>query len=555
MSRLFELGSTDVLSLLEPARQVRLDTAVMVGPTFGAAAAFGDAATRFDDIAAITLRPPVVDVPADGLALPFDWGVPPRGTDRVDLAPLTIEVQADPVPDFGGYSLGEVPAKVDGGGELTVSVPGGQRIRALHLSGLKSEDVAFASEQQLADAGRRLIASVRDANGAWAAPVVAVPAVGGRNKVPPTLTGATFSNGVLRLPDLAGPVRLSIVENDSPADFAVHAATVGTVSGWAAPTPVDLTLLGPDGATLWAFPGPMPDTVVQALDVSVAVAAAVEKLRAAGTAIAGSLQLTSRFACKVRFRIGDVAGDLVRALPGTTTVELAGEAVAFPLAAPLPPAAPATVIADVKVVYRGRRLADVSDAMPPAGAQRGVVVRQDRVLRTLPPLALRGERVSRIGLVGYCPEPAALLVALVAADGAGPAVSDGSADAPPPALGIPGTANVDAATSVGVIWVDLPEPVQIDRPAAIEVSAGSGRFHWVGGPDPLVRIIVLDPDPGGRPIVLGGVTLLTVDQPALGAVRAVLPAAAFAGQAPLVASALFCTLEVTDVDLRYPRGS
>jgi hypothetical protein len=549
MSRVFDVASTDVLSLLQATGQVRLDTATMIGPAFGVAVAGVD-------VAAITLLPPVVDVPADGLAFPFDWGAAPTGTDRVELAPLTIEVQADPVSDFGGYSLGELAVK-DDGGELTVTVPGGRRIRALHLSGLKSEDVALASEQQLRDAGRRLIVSVRDARGAWGVPVMSVPPVGRQGKVPPTLTGASFAKGVLRLPDLTGPLRIAIVEGATPPEFAAHPVTVKEVSGWAAPTPVDLTLLGPDGATLWAFPGPMPDTAVQELKVSVAVGAAVEQLRAAGTAIAGSLRLTSRFPCKVRFRLGPVEGDLVRALPGTTAVELAGEAVAFPLAAALPQAAPATVVADVKVAYRGMRLADVSDAMPPPGAHRGVVVRQDRVLRTLPPLALRGERVSRIGLVGYSPQPAALLVRLVAADAGGAASSaGGTAGGPPaPALGMPGTANVDASTAAGVVWVDLPEPVRIDRPAAIEVSAGSGTFHWVADPAPLVRIVVHDPDPGGRPIVLGGVTLLTVDEPTLGAVRAVLPAAAFAGQAPLVASALFCTVEVTDVQLRYPRGS
>jgi hypothetical protein len=108
---------------------------------------------------------------------------------------------------------------------------------------------------------------------------------------------------------------------------------------------------------------------------------------------------------------------------------------------------------------------------------------------------------------------------------------------------------------VGVVWVDLPEPIEIDRPAAIEVSAGTGVFFWVGDLQPLVRIVVLDPDPGGRPIALGGVSLLTVDQATLGRDRAALPAGAFAGQAPLVASALFGRLEVTDVRLRYRRGA
>ena len=551
MTRVLE--GTDVLSLLDATTQVRLDTAGVIGASYVAAGVASGGGRAFAEVTgmAYTLVPPLVDVPADGLALPFDWGAAITGTDRVELAPLTLEVQADTAPDFAGYSLGELGARAENG-EVIVNVPAGRLIRALHLADLASEDVTLASQQQLTDAGRRLIVRTRDASGAWGAPVVAVRPVDAQGAVPATLTGASFDNGVLRLPDLAGPLRLAVVENGSPADFAVHAATVGTVSGWAAPTPVDLTLLGPDGATLWAFPGPMPGSVGQTLDVSVAVAAAVEKLRASGAQISGSLRLTSRFPCKVRMRLSDVVGNLVRTLPGATKLELAGEAVALPLATPLPPATPASVIADVTVTYRGMRLADVSDAMPTTGTHHGVVVRQDRVVRALPPLALRGETVSRIGLVGSCPEPAALLVRLIADAGGAPSPAGN-------ALGAPGTANVDASSGVGVVWIDLPEPVRIDVPAAIEVSAGSGRFHWIADPDPLVRIVVLDPDPGGRPVVLGGVTLLTLDGPVLGALRAALPPTAFmgpafAGQSPLVASALFCEVEVTDVELRYPRG-
>jgi hypothetical protein len=287
----------------------------------------------------------------------------------------------------------------------------------------------------------------------------------------------------------------------------------------------------------------------QSFDVTVAVAAAVEKLRAAGAAITGSMTLTSKFACKVRFRLDSVAGDLVRELPGTTTIDLAGEPVRLPLAAPLPPIAPAAVVADVKVTYQGKRLADVSDPMPPAGAHRGIVVRQDRVLRMLPPQALLGEQVNRIGLVGYCPQPTSVLVRLVPA--AGTAVP-GSAV---PAIGPPGTVTVDAAGTVGVIWLDLAQPVNVDQPVAIEVSAGSGTLYWVTNPEPLVRIVVLDPDPAGRPVVLGDRTLLTVDQPTIATMRAALPAEAFSGDAPLLASALFCSVEITDAHLSYPRGA
>jgi hypothetical protein len=532
----------DVLTLLNATREViRLDTAVVAAPT---APGFVSAL----QLNAIRIPPPLVDVPADGLEFRFDWGATPPGTDRVEMAPLVVDMQSDRASDFGGYPMGELATQTTDGG-LSVSVPGGRRIRALNLDGLTSDDVAFTNEQQLSAAGRRLTVSIRDPRGGWAAPTVSVPAVARQGAIPPTLTGASFTDGLLRLPDLTGPVRVAVVDGDTPDTFSSHALTAGKVVGWGAPTPVDLTLAGPDGATLWNFAGALPDGAAQTPDITVAVSSAVEALRAAGEPIVGALKLSSKFPAKVRFTVSSVAGDLIRELTGTTTVELAGEPVALPLATPLPPETPATVIADVKVTYRGKRLADVSDPLPPTGAHRGVVVRADRVLRVLPPHALRGERVSRIGLIGYCPQPTALLLRLVPAT----ATPDSAAGLSP--IGTPGTAKVDAGSGVGLIWVDLPEPVQVDQPVAIEVSAGTGVLHWVTGTEPLVRIVVLDPDPGRRPIVLGSATLLTVDHPSIGAARASLPAAAFADGAPQLASALFCTVELTDGELRYPRGA
>ncbi|TMS48848.1 hypothetical protein [Mycobacterium sp. DBP42] len=518
----------DVLTLLSPDQKaVRLDTVAAVGAR----------------VEQFFVLPPVVEVPTDGLEFKFDWGTPLPGSDRAELAPVTVEVQAARVPEFAGYFIGELATAP--GTELTVNVPAGRRIRALKLTGLRADGSALRSDDDLG--GRRITVSRQDPRGGWAA-VAAVPPVYGNGHVPTTLTGATFDSAVLRLPDLPGPLRISVVTGDTPAEFKAVPLTVQRVYGWAAPTPVDLTVTGPDGATLWSFPGPLPEGSAQQQDVTVALAAAVEKLRASGSPVAGTVKLTSKFPCQVRFRLSAATGDLIRELPGTTTVELAGEPVGLPVDPPLPPAVPATVLADVQVTYNGCRLADVSDPMPAPGAQHGAVVRQEAVRRVLPPLALRGEQISRIGLVGYCPQPSALLVRLVAA-------APTETATPAKALGEPGTVTVDASSAVGVIWIDLPAPVRVEEAAAIEVSAGTGTLHWVAAPDPLVRIVVIDPDPAGRPIQLGGQTLLTVDQPRIAAVRVALPAAAFLGSAPVLASALFCTVEITDARLSYPRGT
>jgi hypothetical protein len=169
-------------------------------------------------------------------------------------------------------------------------------------------------------------------------------------------------------------------------------------------------------------------------------------------------------------------------------------------------------------------------------------VRDTPVTRTLPPLALRGEQITRVGLVGFCDPGTALLMRIVAA---------GSATA----LGAPGVTSPDPGTRPGVVWVDLPAPVTVDVAVAIEVSASAGRFFWVGDPQPLVRIVVADPDPAGRPVVLGDVALFTLPEPELHAVRVALPPAPFTGDTLVLASALFCTVEITDVELRYRRGA
>src|ERR1700754_1227507 len=88
----------DVLTLLDATqRGVRL-VAVAVGAR---AATSGFLAGI--QVAAIRVAPPLVDGPADGGELPCDWGAVLPGTDRVELAPVTVDVQADRVSDFGGY--------------------------------------------------------------------------------------------------------------------------------------------------------------------------------------------------------------------------------------------------------------------------------------------------------------------------------------------------------------------------------------------------------------------------------------------------------------------
>jgi hypothetical protein len=94
---------------------------------------------------------------------------------------------------------------------------------------------------------------------------------------------------------------------------------------------------------------------------------------------------------------------------------------------------------------------------------------------------------------------------------------------------------------------------------SITVSATSGRFLWATGPTatggdavPLVRIAVVATDTAAIPVRLAGTDIagMAATPPA----PASLPVAAFAGpEAPVLDSALFCTVELSSLTLRYSR--
>jgi hypothetical protein len=80
-----------------------------------------------------------------------------------------------------------------------------------------------------------------------------------------------------------------------------------------------------------------------------------------------------------------------------------------------------------------------------------------------------------------------------------------------------------------------------------------GRFFWAGAERPLVRVAIHDPDPAGRPLLLGTTTLQAVQAQEQHLPGFVLPAAAFRKTAPLLRSDLFLTVDLSDLTLRYAR--
>jgi len=490
------------------------------------------------------------EVGREGLSFPFAWaGV--AGSERLELDPVVLEVSTSSDADFAGFPLGLVSVDQRDQG-LRISVPGGPPVRALTFDLLR-ENIPDAPRlvpgDFTRDSKRHLIVRRRDpASGGWGAPVVAVPPLPAAAAVPARLVGATMSSTTLRLPDLAGQLLVQLATGDSPESFQISPLALTDVRAWAAPIAKELRVIGPDGAVLWSFPGEFAGATGMRSDLTVGVGAALEKLRASGRPITGELRVISDRPARIQLRLADVTGAHVRTLPGTTSVRLDGEPAFIELPPPsFDSAGPTSASGDLRIAYLGARLADISDRLPDVDAVAGVVVHAERAVRDLPPAALTGATVTRIGIVGFAPVPATLLVGLAA-----------RAD---PSQGVGASAVVRCVPSAvwDVVWVDLPVPVVVTEPVVITVSASEGRFNWVGAPDPLIRVIVQDPDPAGRVIVIGPedaepLILAAVTDAVMELPRASLPPGVFRGGRLVVASALVCTVDLTDVVLRYRRG-
>src|SRR5690606_27588311 len=116
--------------------------------------------------------------------------------------------------------LGVLSTKVNGNHyEVTT---GGKRIYSLKLNNLKfmppgaDSEITIRSRNDL-PSGFRLVVTLPNPQGGWLPPAHAVPPVGSQGMVPQTLTGATFENSVLRLPDVpASRIRLTIASGSTP---------------------------------------------------------------------------------------------------------------------------------------------------------------------------------------------------------------------------------------------------------------------------------------------------------------------------------------------------
>jgi hypothetical protein len=479
-----------------------------------------------------------LDVDAEGHPLAVDWGSTPPGATRVEVTSAGLAV----TPVARDTTLGALQLARDGRG-YRATAPGGRRLTRVLLQGLKKGDASLSGRANLAELGLRLAVAVPDGSGRFT-PVAATPGVPAAGLVPP-LPQPAFTAGVLDLGEnAASRLRLSLVTGDGPDRFEEQAdMALDRVEGISADLPFDLKLAAATGQpVLWAFPGEMPagGATTQA-DLKVAVQSALQAAIDTGAPPSLALRLTAGRPSLVRLGTFQAHGALVRRIGAVPTLAIRGEPSPLPAGGPVP-TQPGSASADLSLRYLGiRLLPDLSDPLP-AGPVSGHVVGPDEVVRQLPPQALRGARLARIGLVGRAPVAAALLLSLRNA-------ATGAAIAAPVKLALA------AGRDIATCWAELPEGAAIDAPLAMALRATSGRFLWSARDDgaPRLRLAVYDPDPGGRPLLFSGAPLLAVDAAVLRRRGAALPPAGFAGGWPLLSSELFLTLDFADLTLRYVR--
>lgn len=480
---------------------------------------------------------------AAGLERPVSWRLPAGASEvRVDAASLRI------APTLGGpgRNLGEVAGRATGSTGLTLAVPGGLgRVRRLHLEGLERAGTRLRSTADLG--GLRLV--VAPAVGTQVqAPVVAVPALPARNALPAQLGGGSFSEGVLGLPDVAASaLRLTLVEGGAPEDFVAQPFDVERVTLWVAPNPGDVEVADGTGAPQWSLPGPLATTV------EVDLAAAVERNLAAALP-AGPLRTRATVTAGAPGSAVvslSVSGAVVRVVKDRAAVELAGQPAALPVGGPaLDARAPISVTADVGVTHHGVGLHAVSDVVPAAaGGLGGPLVGDTPVVRALPPEALVGFEVRRIGVVGWAVGATDLVVGLVPVRAGAPGGPAGGG----PGVELPGGAarleGRPGSSPPAVVWVDLPVPVAPGAGVGVSVTAVRGRFRWVAAPHPLV-LVAATTAPEGRQVRIGGRAIgLTGPDTTLPGLP--LAPADFAGRPPAVASDQFLTLSVSNLRLEY----
>lgn len=495
---------------------------------------------------------PTVAIAPPGHSISIQWASVP-GADRAEID--TAELQIGPARQ--SEAIGELPMTASQN-HYVITIPSGIRLTRLKLEGLavKENDgkwTPITTTNQLQTDNPRLVVSMPNPAGGWL-PLYSVPSIPQRGIVPAQFRGASFKDAVLTLPGALKltKLQLALMKNSRPEEFEAREMKLDRILAWGDRLPQNLEVVGPDGMVLWSFPGEMPpEAAIAPVDVRVPLMSAINTALANQQPLNFNITVRGSAPGLAQLNFTGVQGALVRSFPGVSKTVLAGESQRLDLekplkSIPLTSEVPTAAIADVTIRYDSLRiLEDFSDPLPPTSDQQsGVVVGDQPIVRSLPPAAFQlNHPIGRVGLWGRAPVDCELSVQWVST----------SAGIPGAPLATPSVISMGASTQFQLWWTDVPD-VKPLGPVGLSVRANRGRFLWVMGKNgPLLRLVVQDPDPGGRSLFLNQQSFLPIQQSETHLPQMALPAAIFQGQPPILHSSLFLTVDLSDLSLRYRR--
>ncbi len=496
------------------------------------------------------LLPDPVDIAPPGHTVTVAWS-PVAGATAAEVTTASMTLY----PAVAEQTHDNANVRADGGG-WSIDVPAKRRVRGIALVGLKQPGGNALTESL--PAGMRLsVAFPPVQGGGFDAPRFAVPPVSRDNAVPQTLTGASFGGGVLLLrpATAASRVRVALVDGANPSSFTDQPTELTRVNLTTHSTARNAQVVGPDGVVAWQVPEFDPDAEPADIDLRHVLEASFNSQARSGQPLQAAFTVSAEAPARAAVSLNRTAGFLLRAEEGVVRTVLEGDPAVPAFAGPFADEAPAAATGDLTVRYDGIRILETvsdslpGDALPGSAAVSGVVIGPGEAVRTFPPQALAGRRAARIGLFGRAPEACELAIEFVPMSGETPGPAAG------PALAPPAVVAVAAGSGLRTHWAELPDGLPLDGAGGIRVRANSGRFFWVfnGSGQPLVRVAIVDPDPGGRPLFFGAAELLAVSAADFHQLAFSYPAAVLRGPAPALRSDLFLTVDVSDLVVRYAR--
>jgi hypothetical protein len=403
-----------------------------------------------------------VDIAAPGHAVTTSWSAVAGVTAaEVTSANLTLyPAVAEETHDNANFG--------SNGAGWSITVPARRRIKAIALVGLKQP-----GQSTLTDAlpsGMRLsVAFPPVQGGGFDTPRFSVPAVGPDNAVPPTLTGASFSSGVLRMtPAIAATrVRVALVTGANPPEFSDQATELTKVNLTTHAAAQNAKVIGPDGTVVWEMPEFDPDAVPAEVDLRHVLEAEFNRRVQSGGPFEATCTIVADTPARMGVVSGRATGFLLRVEGGVARSVLEGDP-ATPAFDDFASETPQSATGDLTIRYDGIRILEtVSDPIPAGPSQpvSGAIVATAAAVRALPPLALEGLSPARVGVFGRAPEACELAIEFVNSINA-----TGAPIAPPAVVA------VEAGGSLRTHWAELPANLVLAGAAAVRVRANSGRF-------------------------------------------------------------------------------